>query len=230
MFRLGVRAYMRFAVLAAVLILAACSSPSKAQSSPQPSAAPTPILVTPSAPPAAAQLTWTAPMRIDHQPPFAGNAISAVSCPTKGLCVAVDEVGNVITSKNPSGGAGTWKVTEVDPGNALTAVSCPSAGLCVVLDGAGNVVTSSDPTGTAASWTVTPLGLDSSIHLSGVSCPSTGLCIVVNDLGDVVMSTNPTGGATDWSVRSVPSSGLSSVSCPSSDLCVAVGQDNVVTS
>src|ERR1019366_7409060 len=107
MFHVGVRAYMRVAVLAVVLILAACGSSSgpQAQSSLQPSATPTPIVMTPTASPnptAGSFLTWAAPVRVDHQPPFSGNKLVGVSCPTSSLCVAVDySGGNVVTSTNP---------------------------------------------------------------------------------------------------------------------------------
>src|SRR5579864_1372077 len=101
MYQVGVRACMRGLVLAVVLILAACSNPSgpKAQSSNLPSAAPTSIVATPTpttaalpgpTPTAASLLTWTAPVLVDHQPPFSGNPINSVSCPSGGLCVAVE--------------------------------------------------------------------------------------------------------------------------------------------
>ena len=151
MFQIGVRACMRVAVLAVVLILSACGSPSapKAQASAQPSTTPTQIAATPT-PNAASPLTWAAPVRVDHQPSFEGTSLSSVSCPGSGLCVAVDNSGNVVTSSNPTGGPVAWTVTKVDASNSLFGVSCPSSGFCAVVDNDGNVVTSSNPTGGAA--------------------------------------------------------------------------------
>src|ERR1051326_2222051 len=103
MVRVGVRACMRVLVLAVVLILAGCgnSSEPQAQSSIHPSAGPTPIAATPSG--------WAAPVRIVHQPPYAGNSLEGVSCPSTTLCVATDEAGNVLTSTAPT--AGDWTVS-----------------------------------------------------------------------------------------------------------------------
>ena len=156
--------------------------------------------------------------------------LEGVSCPSSGLCVAVDRGGNVVTSTNPTGGATAWTVTHVDGSNGLDSVSCPSSGLCVAVDDAGNVVTSTNPTGGASAWTVTHV--DGSRDLNSVSCPSSSLCVTVDDAGDVVTSTNPTGGAGAWTVSHVDGfPWLYGVSCPSSGLCVAVdGNGNVVTS
>ena len=63
------------------------------------------------------------------------------SCPSSGLCVAVDNRGNLVTSSNPTGGAAAWTVTDVDGSNGLDGVSCPSSGLCVAVDQSGDVVT-----------------------------------------------------------------------------------------
>jgi hypothetical protein len=104
-------------------------------------------LVSPVALAAGAPLTWAAPVLVDHQAPFIGNQLKGVSCPSSGLCVAVDQSGNVVTSSNPTGGAAAWTVTHVDGFNSLSGVSCPSSGLCVAVDQSGNVVTSSNPTG-----------------------------------------------------------------------------------
>jgi Bacterial Ig-like domain (group 3) len=162
-------------------------------------------------------------------------SLTGVSCPSSGLCVAVDVSGNVVTSSNPTGGAAAWTVTHVDGlpygTNALSGVSCTSSGLCVAVDGSGygNVVTSSNPTGGAAAWTVTQV--DQPGYLTGVSCTS-GLCVAVDISGNVVTSSSPTGGAAAWTVTNVDGSNrIFGVSCRSSGLCVAVDEwGNVVTS
>jgi hypothetical protein len=159
------------------------------------------------------------------------NDLSGVSCPSSGLCVAVDLDGDVVTSTNPTGGATAWKVTHVDGTNELSGVSCPSSGLCVAVDQGGNVVTSTNPTAATPTWTVTKV--ESTDWQYGVSCPSSGLCVAVDSDGNVVTSTNPTGGATAWTVANVDGSSyntLAGVSCVSSGLCVAVDDaGNVVT-
>jgi hypothetical protein len=124
-------------------------------------------LVSPVALAAGSPLTWAAPVLIDHQPPFGKTPVTGVSCPSSGLCVAVDGSGNVVTSSNPTGGSATWTLANVDGTNNLNSVSCPSSSLCVAVDGAGNVVTSSNPTGRALAWTVT--NVDGTDNLNSVS-------------------------------------------------------------
>jgi hypothetical protein len=163
-----------------------------------------------------------------------------VSCLSSGLCVAVDDAGNVVTSSNPTAGAAAWAVNKVDGSyNSLRGVACPSSSLCVVVDDCGNVVTSSNPTGSV--WIVTHIDgrSDCSLltsgaspgSLGGVSCPSATQCVVVDSSGNVVTSSNPTGGKAAWKITNVDraGAGLSSVSCPSPSLCVTVdGVGNVV--
>lgn len=176
---------------------------------------------------AALPLSWSVPVMVDHQP--SSDGYFSVSCPSVSLCVAVDGAGNVVTSTNPSGGAGAWTVSHVDGSNALGGVSCPSVSLCVADDGAGNVVTSTNPTGGASAWTVSHV--DNSNGLGGVSCPSALLCVAVDGAGNVVTSTNPTGGAGAWTVSRVERDTLDGVSCASVSLCVAVDiLGDVVTS
>jgi hypothetical protein len=65
-----------------------------------------------------------------------------LSCPSSGLCLAMDGSGKVVTSSNPTGGASAWTLTnlDVDAFNYLSGVSCPSISLCVAVDRSGNVV------------------------------------------------------------------------------------------
>jgi hypothetical protein len=126
---------------------------------------------------AGSPLTWAAPVRVDDQPPFGSPyGLNGVSCPSSGLCVAVDWAGDVVTSTNPTAATPTWTVTSVDGSNELRGVSCPSSGLCVAVDNAGDVVTSTNPTAATPTWTVTSVGY----ALAGVSCPSSGLCVAVD--------------------------------------------------
>lgn len=228
---------MRGAVLAVVLVLAACgnSATPQARSSLPPSATPTPAAGSP--------LTWAAAVLVDHQPPFEGNRINRVSCSSSSLCVAV-EYADVITSSNPTAGAAAWTVTNLDGFSGipyLSDVSCPSDRLCVAIDSNGSAVaTSTNPTGGAAAWTLTKVA--GAQGLSGLSCPSITLCVAVDGGGNAITSSNPAGGAATWSATHVDGPavcvrgegslpcGMHSVSCPTSNLCVAVDSTGVVTS
>jgi Bacterial Ig-like domain (group 3) len=179
----------------------------------------------------ASPLTWAAPVLIDHQPPFAGNGINGVSCPTTSFCVAVDTAGNVLTSTNPTGPASAWTVSNLS-GKGMGAVSCPTTGLCVATSGGlgGTIYTSTNPTGGAGAWTGS--NIDGSNPLGGVSCPSTSLCVVVDGSGNALTSTNPGAALPVWTPANIdPGNSLFSISCPSVSLCVAGDfSGNVVTS
>lgn len=153
-------------------------------------------------------------------------AIDAVSCPTERLCVAVGHEGSIYASKDPTGGANAWSVTDVNEGrNAthLTSVSCPSASLCVAVSGgygeaAGTVLTSTDPA--SGRWQATQLG--GAPDLWGVSCATPSLCVAVGKEGRVFVSSDPTGGASAWRAAGSPTPrDLFAVSCVATILCAA---------
>ena len=197
------------------------ASPSRA---PSPSPPPTPS-------PPAGPLMWAAPEVIDRHPQLYGQLLSGVSCPSTSLCVAVDRVGNVVTSSNPTGGASTWTTTNVDGTDRnvswLEGVSCPTDNLCVAVDGGSNVLTSTDPTGGAAAWKVTHvdeggINLGLPVTMTAVSCSRTDLCVAVDSRGNIVTSINPAGGAAQWSITKLDPYSMSAVSCVTSGLCVVV--------
>jgi len=174
---------------------------------------------------------WAAPEVIDRHPQLYGQLLSGVSCPSTSLCVAVDRVGNVITSSNPTGGASTWTTTNVDGTDRnvswLEGVSCPTDNLCVAVDGGSNVLTSTDPTGGAAAWKVTHvdeggINLGLPVTMTAVSCSRTDLCVAVDSRGNIVTSINPAGGAAQWSITKLDPYSMSAVSCVTSGLCVVV--------
>jgi Divergent InlB B-repeat domain len=162
-----------------------------------------------------AQMTWSAPATIDPNA-----SLLSVSCVAASpLCVAVDNVGNVVTSTNPSGGA--WTVAAADASqNGFFGVSCASTQFCAAVDSGGNVVTSANPTGGAGAWTVT--SIDPGNTLTAVSCVTAHFCVAVDSGGNVVTSTSPTSSA--WTVTAVdqPGTPLLNVACASTSLCVAV--------
>ena len=189
---------------------------------------------------AASPLSWLSPVRADDQPPFASPAaITGVSCPSTGLCVAVDSVGDVLISTDPTGGTGAWSKTYVGENStgveSFTGVSCPSTKLCVAVDSEGDMVASIDPAGGGSTWArteVVPRNAEGETdHLEAVSCPSESLCVVTDDRGDVLTSTNPTGGVGAWTTSNVDSRhGLRGVSCPSVRLCVGTATEGDMVS
>ena len=149
---------------------------------------------------------------------------SQSSCPSPGLCVAVDNGGKAFVSTDPSGGStSAWKMSAVaGASSGFAGVSCPDIELCVGIAG-GNILTTTDPTGGGAKWK----SLDAGNALMGqggdefvsVSCPSPTLCLVADINGNVLVSTNPTGPASAWKVSDVDAAAASpevtSLSCPS---------------
>jgi hypothetical protein len=116
------------------------------------------------------------------------NFLNGVSCPSSGLCVAVDGSGNVVTSSNPTGGAAAWTVTNVDGTNILKGVSCPSSGLCVAVDEGGNVVT-----GTAsATTTLTSVASSSNPSTVGGGVTYTATVAPTPNGGTVAFTDNST--------------------------------------
>jgi hypothetical protein len=168
--------------------------------------------------------------------------MTAVTCPSASVCVAVDQSGNVITSTDPTGGASAWRVDAVDtassfaggipPLSGLTAISCPSPSFCVAVDSAGNAVRSTNPTGGNSAWTIEPI--DGRNGPDGLTCPA-GWCVAVDQAGNMLSSTQPAN-PSSWRITTVdPAAGSTSlpgaVSCPSPTFCAAVdGDANVITS
>ena len=161
---------------------------------------------------AAPPLAWTAAIPADSS-----NHITAVSCPSVSLRVAVDSLGNVAYTTAPASGGWSGPVI-VDAGHQLAAVSCPSAALCFAVDDHGSLFASAAPTSSA--WT--PGTIDGTTALNAISCPSSALCVAVDDSGGVRSSTTP-GTATSWSGQTIDSlHHLTGVSCPTTSFCAAV--------
>jgi hypothetical protein len=187
----------------------------------------------------AATFSWSAPVLVDEAAARTtdSSGITALSCPSMSLCVALDEFGNVLTSTSP-GDPGSWRKIRPPVPISAAAVSCPSVSLCVAVgvrrSAAGWVLVSTDPVGGAAAWRAAPLS-----HVeapTAVSCPSASLCVGVDLNGDVLSSTDPTGGSRAWraahvdTVRGFAAPGpiLEGVSCPSASLCIAADDEGGV--
>ncbi len=176
---------------------------------------------------AASALHWsvlpaTAPTPFDHT-----GALTAVSCVSESLCVAVDSEGHAFSTSNPTAASPSWSEAELDHGEALTAVSCAPGGPCVAVDGHGRAFVKIGSG--AGGWSAATVP-DGGKPLTGVSCPSSSLCVAVDEAGDVMTSGAPTSGA--WTLASSnPGHHLTGVSCSSPTLCVAVdGAGNVLSS
>lgn len=136
----------------------------------------------------AAPVLWQTSGRIDRA------ALTGVSCPSPTLCVAVDGVGRVLTSVDPTH-ASSWHPVDVDGTNAISGVSCPATSLCVAIDLSGDVITSTDPTGGAGAWTVA--NVNAGAPLTHVSCASVALCAATGVT--ILVSADPAEGAGAWS-------------------------------
>lgn len=171
--------------------------------------------------------------------PSNGNLfLSAIDCPSSGLCVAVGadrhNLGggffvqeNVIaTATNPAGGAGAWTRSFSGFRSYMRAISCPTTSFCLIVDKEGNAWSSTNPTGGAAAWSERLI--DPNQNLTDVSCPSPSFCVALDESGQVLTSMDPTGGMDAWGTTAIPS-GIVGLSCPSTSLCLAAGQQQIVS-
>ncbi len=174
---------------------------------------------------AAPSLSWSKAVEVDN-----GHALRAISCPSVGLCVTVDDAGRaVIGARLATATAGSWSTPfAIDGTTALNSVSCVSTALCVAVDDEGHALVSTNPTAPGAGSWSTPFAIDGTTALNSVSCVSTALCVAVDDEGHALVSTNPTApGAGSWSTPFAidGTTALNSVSCVSTALCVAVDDE-----
>lgn len=108
--------------------------------------------------------------------------LDAVSCPSTGMCAAVDELGNLITfDPLPSAAAApsTSTTFAVDPGNSLASISCKPSGICVAVDRSGNAVSGSTAT---QSWQLQTIA--GAKTLNAVACPTSSECVAVDSAGN----------------------------------------------
>jgi hypothetical protein len=163
---------------------------------------------------AAPPLNWSAAASVDP-----GTEITALSCPSVGLCVAVDHNGSVVYSTTPASGGWSTPLA-IEPMHQLNGVSCPTTSLCFAVDDHGSLLSTTDP----ASATVWTFGgsIDGTTALDAISCPSASLCVAVDAAGRVGSSTNP-GDPSSWTFATIDSGHrLNALSCPSTSLCAAV--------
>jgi hypothetical protein len=151
-------------------------------------------------------------------------AISGVSCPTRSLCVAVDNLGDVVTSTRPTQGFSAWRFARVDRSAGFDGVACPTPHLCVAVDYAGDLFRSTRPGAGAMTWEriSLPLKAAGSSAPPEVACGSASLCVEVVG-GEIAASRRPAGRASTWRVTHVRSEhSLQAISCTAQLFCVAV--------
>jgi hypothetical protein len=155
--------------------------------------------------------------------------LSNVVCPSTTLCLGLAG-GQIVTTTNPTGGAGAWSAPVTIDSVPITDITCaPSGTLCVAVDNAGNALTSTNPTGGASAWHAT--AIDPGKFLTGVSCPSNSLCVAVGQSGDVLTSTNPTSVTPAWAGSNAELTyALGGVDCPTTSFCLSTDSSGNVLS
>ena len=108
------------------------------------------------------------------------NVINSVSCSSTTFCAAVDANGNVLTSTNPTGGAGAWTTTSINGTTSINSISCVSTGLCVAGANNGVVLVSSN---NGTSWS-SPTTIGGG-NINSVSCVASGFCATSDVSGDI---------------------------------------------
>jgi hypothetical protein len=158
--------------------------------------------------------------------------IRGLSCPSKTLCIGVDDAGAVLSTRAPTGAASGWK-RQLQPAvtNGLNSVSCPRTGFCVAVGDDDSLLTSTTPASPSA-WQYTKLpftwedgeGGTNIEDLGSISCATPSFCVATGSVNQLFVSTNPGGGGAAWQAVTVGQfdfDGFSSVSCPLASLCVA---------
>lgn len=128
-----------------------------------------------------------------------GYVLNDVSCSSPSLCVGIvysDFSQYLVTSTDPTGGAGDWSSLIPLGGNSsqLGRISC-FPGLCVAWTDEG-LLMSTNPTGGAGAWSPPASDTAGGYGLETIACASADLCIGVNAGGNTAVTTDPTGG--DW--------------------------------
>jgi hypothetical protein len=149
--------------------------------------------------------------------------LSAISCPTLSLCVAIDPEGNVVTSSDPTGGAAFWHLKNIEPAGSdspALGIICPTLSWCIAAVGGSTLFVSHDPADHDSTWQPVSTGL----FLQDTACPATTLCVANADPGPrTAYSYDPTAGPESWHTGTIdPAAGITDASCPVRSLCVAV--------
>jgi hypothetical protein len=171
---------------------------------------------------AAAAMSWSAPVEIDHT---GGISRQAVSCPSSSECVAVGGAGQAVMFNPTSPEA---QVRSVQDSIALDAVSCPATTQCTAIDSGGSEVTF-DPAMPGAgpeippdSFTARPGGfaLGAFAAKRSLSCPSVSQCTAMSGGQEVTFDPQSITHTTAATID--PGSDLSELTCPTLSQCTAL--------
>jgi hypothetical protein len=105
---------------------------------------------------------------------------AALACPSAGLCVTVDPLGNAVSFNPVSTGKGT--VIAIDRGHWLTSVACPSSTECVAVDSRGRAFSGDPATG---KWR--PETVPGAKTLIAVDCATSRECIAIDPAGQAFL-------------------------------------------
>ena len=160
---------------------------------------------------AAAQLHWSGPIGLNRT--GGSQSLAGIACPSAGRCVAVDDVGQVVTfDPAKPGGA-----SAVPLGSGFQAVSCASVSQCTAIS--SHYEATFDPANPAGAKRSQIAPSD---DLISVSCTGASLCAAVNT-ADGVVSFNPQTGTVVKRLSMGAFVRLLDISCPlGSDQCTAV--------
>ncbi|MGO9902299.1 MAG: hypothetical protein ACLP0J_22000 [Solirubrobacteraceae bacterium] len=120
------------------------------------------------------------PMESHSEQEGSDSSPAALACPSAGLCVTVDPLGNAASFNPTSQRAG--KVVSIDRGNWLTAVACPSIADCVAVDSRGRAYL-----GDPANEKWLPETVTRAKTLIAVACASSRECVAVDAAGDAFL-------------------------------------------
>ncbi len=172
--------------------------------------------------------------------PSTATGMTAVSCPSDEMCMAVDAQGGMLEWDGSS-----WQAPSGSIGGVLSAVSCASTVSCVAVGFGGLTPSLGAGVWNGQAWTehdpAAPPGTVQA-SLDGVWCISASDCIAVGGYttdvhgNDTALPLAERWNGQSWSQLSVPAPSvavqainLASISCAGSGSCVAVGDMNVNT-
>ncbi|MDE3132109.1 MAG: hypothetical protein KGL16_13240, partial [Acidobacteriota bacterium] len=156
--------------------------------------------------------------------------VSAISCPSTGMCVGIS-ADEVLSSANPAAGGSSWTATtEVDSTQtALSGIDCGSASpaSCVATAGDGSLVVGS---GTPAAPTWTHYASVAARGLTGIACLRGARvnCLAPVQGGGLARVLAPEGVPSTTVAGAGGLTGVNGLSCPSASLCVGVDDAGAV--
>jgi hypothetical protein len=159
-------------------------------------------------------------------------SLSGVSCPSAGLCTALDQAGNVVLSTDPAAGPSTWIVAYVEPldsPSGLTSVGCTSTHFCFGADSWGNFLASVRPAAGQSAWTATGLGTSGAENnpdatldhmITEAACSSSSACVAIRERTGVFATADPAARAPDWKRTGLGA--ITSITCAGHGWCFAL--------